>query len=223
MSKPTFLVTGGCGYIGSHIVLTLCDASYGVVVVDDLSTGCREAIASSVPFVRGDIRDGGVLRDIFAAHRIAGVVHAAAVASVPESVAEPQRCESINVDGTKSVLEAMAACGVGIMVFSSTSGVYDEGASPPFHEGTALGPLNPYARTKVSGERLIESYGARGLAYGLLRYFNVGGADPQLRAGDRKGEATTLIKSALECALGKRESSGYFWHGLRHTRWHGCS
>ncbi|MBC6445402.1 MAG: UDP-glucose 4-epimerase GalE [Alphaproteobacteria bacterium GM202ARS2] len=210
MSKPIFLVTGGCGYIGSHIVLALRDASYGVVVVDDLSTGCREAIDSSVPFVRGDIRDEGVLRGLFGAYSVRGVVHAAAVASVPESVAEPQRCQSINVAGTKSLLEAMRACDVGMLIFSSTSGVYDEGARPPFDEGTALGPLNPYAQTKVDGEQLIESYGVQGLSYAILRYFNVGGADPQLRAGDRKRSATTLIKSALECALGKRSGLAIF-------------
>ena len=204
MSGSPILVTGGCGYIGAHVVFALLDSSYGVVVLDDLSTGFREALPAGVDFIHGDIRDGSLLSDLFKDYGIAAVIHAAAVASVPESVSDPARCYAVNVDGTHVLLEAMVRHGVEHLVFSSTSGVYDEATPAPFAEGSALGPLNPYARSKLQGEEVIASFAARGLSASILRYFNVGGADPSLRAGDRKDTATTLIKSAFLCALGKR-------------------
>ena len=204
MFGSPILVTGGCGYIGAHLVFALLDASYRVVVLDDLSTGFREALPAGVDFIHGDIRDASLLSGLFKDYGIGAVIHAAAVASVPESVSDPSRCYSVNVEGTGVLLESMVTHGVFHLVFSSTSGVYDESMLAPFAEDSALGPLNPYARSKLQGEEVIASFAARGVSASILRYFNVGGADPSLRAGDRKGTATTLIKSAFLCALGRR-------------------
>ncbi|MBC6497387.1 MAG: UDP-glucose 4-epimerase GalE [Alphaproteobacteria bacterium GM7ARS4] len=224
MAKGKHLVTGGAGYVGSHIVLALRDEGRDVIVVDNLSTGHRHGLPRDIPLLEGDIRDEVFLDSVFASHKIESVIHAAAVASVPESVADPQRCHDINVEGTRRVIEMVCRHGVPFIVFSSTSTVYDEGASVPFSEETPLGPISPYAVSKVDGEALLrascagsdvslagmEHAGGASFAYVVLRYFNVGGADPSMRAGDRKRSATTLIKSALECAIGMRSHVALF-------------
>ncbi|MGI9347880.1 MAG: UDP-glucose 4-epimerase GalE [Gammaproteobacteria bacterium] len=198
----TVLITGGAGYVGSHVALDLLDAGRRVVIIDDLSTGSQEAVPQAASFFCGDIRDEELTARVIAECDVAAIVHMAAMASVPESVADPVRCHSINVAGTQSLLQAAAQNGVTGFIFSSTSTVYDENAPLPFCEDAPTGPISPYAITKLAGEELLRQQTAmRGV---VLRYFNVAGADPLLRAGDRKRDSTLLIKSALECAAGKR-------------------
>lgn len=198
----TALLTGGAGYIGSHVGLALQDAGWRIVIVDDLSTGAREAIPPGVAFYEGEIGDESLLETAFSKHSIDAVVHLAAVASVPESVADPEKCDRINRRDTGTLVRVARHCRVPHFVFSSTSVVYDENTPPPYAEDSPLGPKSPYAASKLAAERIIAAAGFSGFA--VLRYFNVGGADKQLRAGCRKAKDTTLIQSALECASGRR-------------------
>ena len=200
--SPAALLTGGAGYIGAHVALALQDAGWRVVVLDDLSTGSREGVSPQCAFYEGEIGDAALLDSIFSAHSFAAVLHLAAVASVPESVAAPARCDKINRRDMQTLIDAARAHNAPHFIFSSTSAVYDEDGAPPFAEDAPLRPQSPYAESKLAGERMLAA--ADSLRFAALRYFNVGGADPQLRAGNRKRGDTTLIKAALECAAGVR-------------------
>lgn len=198
----TILLTGGAGYIGGHVALALHDDGWRTVILDDLSTGDRRGVLPSAVFYEGDIGDGALLDSIFAKHNIAAVLHLAAVASVPESVANPARCDKINRQDSAVLIDAARKRNVFYFILSSTSAVYDENASPPFAEDALLRPISPYAETKLAVEQRLAAVG--GMQYTVLRYFNVGGADANGRAGNYKKCDTTLIKSALECAAGNR-------------------
>ena len=200
--SPAAFLTGGAGYIGAHVALALRDAGWKVVVLDNLSTGQREGVLPAAVFYEGEIGDAALLDSIFSAHRFAAVLHLAAIASVPESTADPARCDKINRADTRVLVDVARAHGVPDFVFSSTSVVYDEDGAPPFSEESALRPKSPYAASKLAAEEILAAEDAPRFA--ALRYFNVGGADPQLRAGNRKQKDTTLIKAALECAAGVR-------------------
>lgn len=170
---PRWLVTGGAGYIGSHIVHALLTTDIQPVVIDDLSTGLKSRVPSSVPFMQADIRDPGALCD--AMEGCDGVIHLAGRKSVGESVEKPLAYWDANLGGTLDVLRAMRYCDVPRIVFSSTASVYAE-SDEPVTEEDAVAPMSPYGASKLAAERLIADYATTaGVRYAILRYFNVAG------------------------------------------------
>jgi UDP-glucose 4-epimerase len=205
------LVTGGAGYIGSHVVLALRDAGLPVIVLDDLSTGSAGAVPDDVPLVRGSTGDGALVRRTIRRHRVGAAIHLAASLVVPESVAQPLAYWRNNVANTLAFAEACAAEGVARLVFSSTAAVYGIAGALPVAENAPCEPINPYGATKLAAERLLQdAAAAHGLSVVALRYFNVAGADPAGRAGQRRPGATHLIKVACEAALGLRAEVAVF-------------
>jgi UDP-glucose 4-epimerase len=207
----TVLVTGGCGYIGSHMVYALLDAGEAVVVLDDLSTGSRAAIPDSVPLVIGSVGDQLLIERLAREHAVSGVVHFAGSIVVPESVRDPLRYYRNNTSNSRTLLEAVVASGIRRFVFSSTAAVYGNPESVPVAEDAALRPMSPYGSSKLMTETMLQDVGrAHGLDHVILRYFNVAGADPQLRTGQSTPEATHLIKVAVQAALGIRPGMDVF-------------
>jgi UDP-glucose 4-epimerase len=193
------LVTGGAGYIGSVICARLAVRGHDVVVYDDLSRGHAEAVPAGVTLVRGDVRDAGLLRETLTDAGCGAVVHMAALAEVAESVAEPERYRSVNVDGTAAVIEAAVAAGAARLVFSSTAAVYGAPGRTPIDERDPLAPENPYGETKLACERLLEQARSRGVLAGTaLRYFNACGADGV--HGEDHDPESHLIPLALRAA-----------------------
>ncbi len=207
----TVLVTGGGGYIGSHMILTLLDQKEDVVVIDNLVTGNRDAIPAGAQFIEGSLADTGLLNEIFCNHDISDVLHFAGSTSVPESVSDPLAYYRNNTANSLNLLEAMAAAGTGRMVFSSTAAVYKPGCPSPVSETDPVDPASPYGASKLMTERMISDMVATGrLRAGILRYFNVAGADPAGRAGQSTPNAAHLIKVACEAATGQRDSVTVF-------------
>ena len=205
------LVTGGAGYIGSHVVLALAEAGRRVVVVDDLSTGRRDLVGPGIPFIKADIADASRIELALADHRVTAVMHFAGSIVVPDSVADPLGYYANNVCASRALLAACVAGGVRHFVFSSTAAVYGAPGPLPIAEDAPAHPQNPYGNTKLAAERMIADVGeATGMAYANLRYFNVAGADAQGRAGQSAARATHLIKIACETALGVRPAMAIF-------------
>ncbi len=210
---PPVLVTGGAGYIGSHVVLALRDAGVPVVVLDDLSTGHPAALPHDVTLVRGSTGDAERVGDTLRRHRVGAVMHFAASLVVPDSVREPLAYWRNNVANTAILAEACAAAGIRSFVFSSTAAVY--GPSDTGSSGAGAGgvdedaptlPINPYGSSKLAAERMLaDAASAYGTRVATLRYFNVAGADPEGRAGQRTRGATHLVKVACEAASGLRD------------------
>ncbi len=199
------LVTGGAGYIGSHMVLELVDAGETVVVLDNLSTGFSWAIPNEVTLVTGDVGEGDVLKELIARHRVDAILHFAAKSVVPESVAQPLAYYLNNTVKSRALIEAAVQGGVRDFIFSSTASVYGNVQADVMSEDLPVAPINPYGRTKVATEWMLEDARiAHGLRYGVLRYFNVAGADPKGRAGQSSARATHIIKVAAQAALGLR-------------------
>ena len=200
------LVTGGAGYIGSHIVLALLDRGDSVVVLDDLSTGSRWLVPDGATFIKGDCGDTALVTRLVAAHGITAVIHCAGVISVPESVAEPLRYYDINVGKAVRLFAAATAAGVRHVLFSSTATVYGALDVDTLSETLPMAPVNPYAASKAMTERALADLAATGVAnVAVLRYFNVAGADPAGRSGQVSRDATHLIKIAAEVVTGKRD------------------
>ena len=205
MREP-LLITGGAGYIGSHAVLAFREAGYPVVVLDDLSTGLREAVPEDVAFVQGDVGDASLVQRLIAEHGIAAAVHFAASASVPESMRDPLLYYRNNSVASASLIGACLAGGVRRFVFSSTAAVYGIPSVIPVQEDDPQAPINPYGNSKLVTEWLLRDLAAaHDFRHVALRYFNVAGADPQGRAGQSSPESEHLIKVASEAALGQRE------------------
>ncbi|MDV2984577.1 UNVERIFIED_CONTAM: UDP-glucose 4-epimerase GalE [Methylobacteriaceae bacterium AG10] len=200
------LVTGGAGYIGSHMVLALVDAGHEeVVVLDDLSTGYDWALPPEVRLVVGDVADQALVTETILRHRIDAVAHFAAKIVVPESVADPLGYYLANTVKTRALIETASRTNVRHFIFSSTAAVYGEPEIVPVPETLATNPINPYGRSKLMSEwMLADAAAAHGFTYGVLRYFNVAGADPRGRSGQSMPAATHLIKVATQAALGQR-------------------
>lgn len=212
-SKPTILVTGGAGYIGSHAVLALQEAGYEVVVLDNLVYGHRELVEDvlKVELVVGDTSDRPLLDQLFASRAIAAVMHFAAYAYVGESVTNPAKYYRNNVVGTLVLLEAMEAAGIKNFVFSSTCASYGVPNSVPIPEDHPQAPINPYGMSKLMVEKILADFGvAYGMKSVIFRYFNAAGADPNGRLGEDHNPETHLIPLVLQTALGIRDSIKVF-------------
>ena len=213
--KPSVLVTGGAGYIGSHAVLALQDAGWPVAVIDNLTTGFRFALPEGVPLYEGDIADAELLARIFAEQGTGAIMHFAGSIVVPESVADPLKYYHNNTAKSRALIEAAVKAGVPHFIFSSTAATYGipdvAPDSPGVSEDTPQRPINPYGWSKLMTEQMLADVAAaHPLNFGVLRYFNVAGADPQARSGQSTAGATHLIKVAIEAALGMRESVSVF-------------
>lgn len=207
----TVLVTGGAGYIGSHMVLELLDAGEKVVVLDNLSTGFRWAVPAGVPFVQGDFGDEDLITETLARYDVTAIAHFAAKIVVPESVADPLGYYLNNTAKARSLIESAIEGGVQHFIFSSTAAVYGDPESNPVTEDESLKPVSPYGRSKLMVEWMLQDAAkAHGLRYAVLRYFNVAGADPKGRTGQSTANATHLIKVAVQAALGHRAGMEVF-------------
>jgi len=198
------LVTGGAGYIGSHTVYALLDRGENVVVLDNLSTGIRALVSEKVDFVAGDVADRALLRRVFGEKSVDAVIHFAGSIVVPESLEQPLRYYANNTLATHGLIEEAIAAGVKTFVFSSSAAVYGAPEKSPVAEECLLNPVNPYGRSKLMTEWMLEDASrASDLRYVALRYFNVAGADPKGRTGQSTPKATHLIKRASQAALGR--------------------
>jgi UDP-glucose 4-epimerase len=187
------------------MALALLDVGRDVVVLDDLSKGSRVAVPAAAAFVEGDVGEQALVARVLAEHRVTAVMHFAGSIVVPESVADPLKYYDNNTGRTRVLIEACVRGGVGQFIFSSTAAVYGMPQVSPTPEDAPLAPISPYGASKMMSERmLMDTAAAHGLQYGILRYFNVCGADPAGRAGQREAQGTHLIKAAVETAVGRR-------------------
>ena len=204
------LVTGGAGYIGSHTLLQLTARGERVVVLDDLSTGFRQAVRD-VPLVVGNVGDRALVDRLLAEHRVDTIIHFAAHTIVPESVSNPLKYYGNNTCATRSLLEAATQAGVKQFVFSSTAVVYGVPSSGLASEETQTQPINAYGTSKLMFEWMLRDVcAATPMRYVALRYFNVAGCDTQGRIGQSTRAATLLVKVACEVAVGKRPHLSVF-------------
>ncbi len=210
MKNGSILVTGGAGYIGSHVVLQLRARGERVVVLDDLSRGFRQAVLDT-PLVVGKVGDRDTVARLLKEHEVDTVMHFAAYTIVPESVSEPLKYYGNNTCSTRSLLECCVQAKVRHFVFSSTAAVYGNPAEGVAAESTPTAPINPYGTSKLMSEWMLASVAAATpLRYAALRYFNVAGSDPGGRVGQATPNATLLIKVACEVAVGKRTHVSIF-------------
>ncbi|MBV8143564.1 MAG: UDP-glucose 4-epimerase GalE [Gammaproteobacteria bacterium] len=204
MNQPSILVTGGAGYIGSHVVLQLRERGERVVVLDDLSRGFRQAVLDA-PLVVGQVGDRATVSALLREHQVDTVMHFAASTIVPESVRDPLKYYGNNTCATRTLLECCLAAAVRFFVFSSTAAVYGIPESGVAAEDTRTAPINPYGASKLTSEWMLSSVAqASALKFAALRYFNVAGSDSQCRIGQATPDATLLIKVAAQAAAGRR-------------------
>ena len=207
----TILVTGGAGYIGSHMIHTLVEAGEGVIVLDNLSTGFKWAIPKGVQLVAGETGDEALVAGLIAEHGVSAIIHFAASIVVPDSVSDPLGYYRNNTVNSRALIECAVRGGVNQFIFSSTAAVYGNPAKVPIGEDDAVAPMSPYGSSKLMTEIMLRDAGiAHSLDYVILRYFNVAGADPKLRTGQSTKGATHLIKVAVETALRKRAKMDVF-------------
>lgn len=209
--KPTVLVTGGAGYIGSHAVLALKDGGWPVVVVDNLSTGFRFSLPDDVPLIEADIGDQATVEAAMRTHDVKAVMHFAGSIIVPESVDNPLKYYHNNTVNSRALLESAVRSSVPHFIFSSTAATYGMPEVSPISESCPQRPINPYGMSKLMTEYMLSDVSAaHAINFCALRYFNVAGADPQARSGQSTAGATHLIKVAVEAALGKRDHVGVY-------------
>jgi UDP-glucose 4-epimerase len=205
------LVTGGAGYIGSHMVHALLDRGDDVVVLDNLTTGVRGLVAERASFVEGNAGDLELVTRVMKEHRVNAVIHFAGSIIVPESVADPLLYYANNTQTSRNLIAAAVKAGVDRFVFSSTAAVYGTPEIVPVVEASPTIPINPYGRSKLMTEWMLEdSSRAYDFRYVALRYFNVAGADPKGRTGQSTPRATHLIKRACQAALGRVDALDIF-------------
>ncbi|WP_421758778.1 UDP-glucose 4-epimerase GalE [Devosia sp.] len=205
------LVTGGAGYIGSHMVLRLCDAGQSVVVLDNLTTGFDWSVDARATLIEGNAGDMSLVGQIISDHAIEAIVHFAGSIVVPESVSDPLKYYANNTATSRNLIEAAVKGGVKHFIFSSTAAVYGMPGLEPVSEDNVLNPVSPYGRSKLMTEMMLADVAAAyPITYGVLRYFNVAGADPRGRSGQSSPMATHLIKVAAQAALGQRENVSIF-------------
>ena len=210
MSKPAILVTGGAGYIGSHVVQQLADHGERVVVLDNLGRGFRQAVVAG-EFVQGDVGDFNLVSRLIASHGVETVMHFAAPTIVPESVADPLKYYGNNTCSTRALLQACVDNGVKGFVFSSTAAVYGMPQEGYAEENSPTLPINAYGTSKMMSEWMLRDVAAASsLRYVALRYFNVAGSDPTGRIGQSTKGATLLTKVACEAVVGKRSHVSIF-------------
>lgn len=210
------LVTGGAGYIGGQTVLCLKDIGVPVIVIDDLSTGCVSSHLDGVTFYEGSIHDEGLVCEILKRHAVNSILHFAGSIKVDESVADPLKYYSNNTEGSRRLISAAVDCGVQRMIFSSTAAVYGEVSGDGLvSEEVSVAPLNPYGWSKLFTERTLRDVSASdGLQFGILRYFNVAGADPQLRHGQYLKNPVHLIGRAIDAMRGNGGALSVFGNDL---------
>ncbi len=202
--KSAVLITGGAGYIGSHMAYALLDRGERVVVLDNLSTGVRGQVSPEAVFVEGHAGDRALVRDLIREQGVSDVIHFAGSIVVPESVAQPLRYYENNVLTSHALVSACVDAGAKHFIFSSTAAVFGYDQPQPLKEDAIKAPMSPYARSKLMTEWMLEDTArAHDFKYGILRYFNVAGADPQGRTGQSSPMATHLIKRASQVALGR--------------------
>jgi len=210
MGHGTILVTGGAGYIGSHVVLQLRERGERVLVLDDLSRGYRQAVLDA-PLVVAKVGDAETVRRLLKDHGVETVMHFAAYTIVPESVSQPLKYYGNNTCSTRTLLECCVEAGVRHFVFSSTAAVYGIPAAGVAAEDTPTAPINPYGASKLMSEWMLASVAqATPLTYAALRYFNVAGSDVRGRIGQATPNATLLVKVACEAAAGRRDEVAIF-------------
>lgn len=207
----TVLITGGAGYIGSHMVRCLLDAGETPLVVDNLVTGFDWLVPEGVPFIQADVGDVARMEQILKEHAVEAVIHFAGSVVLPESVSNPLKYYRNNTAVSRNVIEACVNAGVDKFIFSSTAAVYGDPDEVPVREDAPLRPQSPYGLSKLMTELMLKDVAAaHPFRYTALRYFNVAGADPQGRTGQATLNATNLIKIACETALGKRDHMTIF-------------
>jgi UDP-glucose 4-epimerase len=200
------LVTGGAGYIGSHMVLGLVDAGRDVVVVDNLSTGFRFLVPDDVPLITGDVGDQALIAKVIKDYNVQAVVHFAGSIVVPESVSDPLGYYENNTVKSRALIAACVDAGIKTFLFSSTAAVYGIPELSPAYEDAHLAPISPYGASKLMTEWMLrDTAAAHDFNYVALRYFNVAGADMRGRSGQSGPQATHLIKIASQVALGSRD------------------
>lgn len=205
------LVTGGAGYIGSHMAWRLVDQNEDVVILDNLSTGFQGLVPPSVKLVQGDVGDIELLSKVLTDEKIEAVIHFAGSIVVPESVTDPLKYYQNNTAKSRNLIEACVNSGIKKFIFSSTATVYGEPDLGQLDENLPLLPINPYATSKVMTEWMLRDVSiAHDFRYIAIRYFNVAGADPQGRSGQSSKNATHLIKVASQVALGERDKLQVF-------------
>ena len=209
----TVLITGGAGYIGSHMVWELLDSGESVVVIDRLSTGFEWAVPAEAKLIIGDIADQHLVRDTIERNYVDAVIHFAGSVVVPDSVRDPLAYYENNTSKSRTLIEAVVKSNVKNFIFSSTAAVYGDGGLEPVTEETPLLPQSPYGVSKLMTEWMLrDTAAAHDFRYTALRYFNVAGADPKGRSGQSTRGATHLIKVACETALGKRPYMEIYGH-----------
>jgi UDP-glucose 4-epimerase len=207
----TVLVTGGAGYIGSHMVRALVDANEAVVVIDNLSTGFSASVPEGVPLFIGDAGDESLVEGVIAQHGVDSIVHLAGSVIVPDSMRDPLGYYRNNTMTTRSLLNSAVKAGIPRFIFSSTAAVYGNPEQMPVPETAPTRPLSPYGSSKLMAEIMLhDTASAHGMRYVVLRYFNVAGADPLGRIGLSTIGATHLLKVAVEAATGQRAKIDVF-------------
>ncbi len=207
----TVLVTGGAGYIGSHMVQALVEAGESVVVIDNLSTGFSAFLPQGVPLFIGDAADENLVEGVISTHEVKSIIHFAGSVVVPDSMRDPLAYYRNNTMTTRSLLNAAVKSGVDRFIFSSTAAVYGNPDQVPVPENAPTRPLSPYGSSKLMTEIMLHDIAsAHGMSYVVLRYFNVAGADPQARIGLATVGATHLLKIAVEAATGQRAKIDVF-------------
>lgn len=204
--KPAVLVTGAAGYLGSHATLALLDAGYPVIAIDNLSTGFRGAVDRRAIFHEGDIENGSFVRSLMQFQQVGAVMHFAGSADPDESVRDPLKYYRNNTCASRSLIENAIACGVPHFVYSTTAAIYGCPVDVPVPESAERHPLNPHAMSKLLSEAILaDAAAAHGLSYGIVRWLDAAGADPDGRSGPSATSNHHMIAMALEVALGKRD------------------